>query len=277
MTLRLTILCENSVGRPLGLLGEHGFACHLQTPAGDYLFDTGSGLGIETNARLLNLDLGALKGIILSHGHYDHVGGLKQVLAHTGPIDVYAHPDLFTERVSTAAAQPRSIGVPHSRSELEQLGARFHFNRAPVELTEELLISGEIPRVTSFEQGDSNLCRVDADGSFHPDPLADDQSLFIRTEKGLTVLLGCAHAGLINILEQARHLTGEQKIHCVLGGTHLMFYDEAQLEQTLQRLDGYAIDKLGAAHCTGLSRAARLAAHYGERFFFATVGSSVAV
>jgi len=273
MTLRLTILCENSVGRPLGLIGEHGFACFLQTPSGDFLFDTGSGLGIDTNAELLNLELANLQGIILSHGHYDHVGGLAKVLARTGPINVYAHPDLFSPRVSLAGAKPRQIGVPYSREQLEQLGARFHFSREAVDLTPELMISGEIPRTTDFELGDPNLCCADPNGIMHPDPLADDLSLFIKTDQGLTVLLGCAHAGLINILEYARQLTEGQDLHTVVGGTHLMFYDDQQFRQTLERLDGYHIERLGAAHCTGLQQASRLATHFGERFFFASVGT----
>lgn len=277
MSIKLTILCENSVGRPLGLIGEHGFACHLETPSGNFLFDTGGGLGIETNARLLDLDLKSLRGIILSHGHYDHVGGLPKVLAQTGSIDVYAHPDLFKPRVSLGGKKERDIGVPNSREALEELGARFRFSSAPVELTPELTISGKIPRITDFEQGDSNLCCMGSDGSYHPDPLADDLSLLIKTERGISVLLGCAHSGLINILEHVRARTGRQDLHAVVGGTHLMFYDDQQFKKTLQRLDSYRIRKIGASHCTGLPQAARLAAHFGERFFFASVGSTLEI
>jgi len=277
MTVRLTILCENSVGRPLGLIGEHGFSCHLETPSGNYLFDTGSGLGIAANARLLNLKLNDLQGIVLSHGHYDHVGGLSKVLAQTGPIDVYAHPELFIPRYSLAGSEQRVIGVPDSQTELEQLGARFHFSKDPVELTPELVISGEIARTTDFENGDPKLCCAGKDGILNPDPLADDLSLLINTEQGLSVLLGCAHAGLINILEHARSLSGQQDIHAIVGGTHLMFYDDLQFQQTLERLDGYQIEKLGAAHCTGLPQAARLAEHFKDRFFFASVGSTLEI
>lgn len=277
MKLRLTILCENSVGRPLGLIGEHGFSCHLETPAGNYLFDTGSGLGIETNARLLNINLEELQGIILSHGHYDHVGGLPQILIQTGPIDVYGHPDMFKPRYSVSGEQKREIGIPHNRSYLEQLGARFHLSSESVELAPGLVISGEIPRTTDFEQGDANLCCPAEDGSLQPDKLKDDLSLYITTEQGLTVLLGCAHAGVINILKHARILSGEQNIHSVIGGTHLMFYDDNQFQQTLEQLDSYGIEKLGAAHCTGLQQAAKLAAHFGERFFFASAGCTVEI
>ncbi|HKJ04234.1 MAG TPA: MBL fold metallo-hydrolase [Geopsychrobacteraceae bacterium] len=275
MSTRLTVVCENSVGGPLGLIGEHGLACHLATTQGNYLFDTGSGLGIITNAKLLGLNLKELRGIIISHGHYDHAGGLKKVLELTGPIDVYAHPGLFTPRFSISETEQREIGVPHRQKELEQLGARFHFDREAVELTPELTITGEIPRLTGFERGDHRLCCTDKDGGLIPDPLADDLSLLIRTDKGLSVLLGCAHAGLINILKHTLNLTGEHELHAVIGGTHLMFCDDRQLQITLEQLDNYQIKKLGAAHCTGLPQAAKLAAHLGERFFFASAGCSL--
>jgi len=275
MKPRLTIVCENSIGRPLGLIGEHGFACHLETEHGNYLFDTGSGLGIMTNVKLLDLDLKDLRGIILSHGHYDHAGGLKKVLELTGPIDIYAHPKLFTPRFSNSNEGQREIGVPFPQKELERMGACFHFSKKPVELTPELVISGEIPRTTDFEQGDSRLCCRDQDGSLSPDPLADDLSLLIKTDNGLSVLLGCAHAGLINTLKQTLNLTGMQDLHAVIGGTHLMFCDDSQFQQTLEQLDNYQIKKLGAAHCTGLPQAAKLAAHFGERFFFASAGCSL--
>ena len=98
MTTKLTILCENSVGRPFGVVGEHGFACFIESEAGNLLFDTGQGMGICGNAAALDKDLGSLGAIAISHGHYDHTGGLPQVLKQTGPVPVYGHPDMFAAR-----------------------------------------------------------------------------------------------------------------------------------------------------------------------------------
>ncbi len=277
MHLRLTILCENSVDRvsPYGLLGEHGFACHLQTPHGDFLFDTGGGMTIINNAKLLQVDLSRLRGILFSHGHFDHTGGLRQVLEHTGSIPIYAHPDLFSRRFSNNGGTTREIGIPWSRSELEQLGAEFELHADPREVAPGLILSGEIPRTHEEETGDPNLLVPGADKAYTTDPLRDDLSLFIRTGKGLVILLGCAHAGLLNIIDHALQVTGENNIFMVLGGTHLKFCSEEQMAATLERLEELDIKKLGASHCTGLRGARRLSERFGERFFTASVGVEI--
>ena len=277
MSIELTILCENSVDRvsPFGLIGEHGFSCHIATSSGNYLFDTGGGLTLFHNAELLGIDFNRLNGIIFSHGHFDHTGGLRQVLEKTGRIPVYAHPDIFSERYSSNGGKVRDVGIPWSREELERAGAEFVLHPEPYPITDELLLSGEIPRISRVETGDPNLQALSATGDQVTDPLRDDLSLFIRTEQGLVVLLGCAHAGLINILDQAVKLTGEDRIHMVLGGTHLKFCSEAQMTATLERLEELQVEKIGAAHCTGLNGARRLAERFGEKFFFASVGATV--
>lgn len=274
MSIRLTILCENSVDRvsPYGLLGEHGFSCHLQTPAGNFLFDTGGGLTIMNNAKLMNIDFTKLQGIMFSHGHFDHTGGLKQVLKETGKIPIYAHPDLFSKRYSNNGGKTRDIGIPWSQAELEKLGADFKLHTGPYEVAPNLILSGEIPRISKVETGDPNLLALSEQGEQITDPLRDDMSLFIKTDKGLVILLGCAHAGMLNVIDHAIQVSGQEKIHMILGGTHLKFCSEAQMAATLNRLEELDIDKIGASHCTGLRGARRLAERFGERFFSASVG-----
>jgi len=195
MSIRLTILCENNVDKvsPYGLLGEHGFACHLQTPDGEFLFDTGGGMTIMNNAKLLGIDFAKLKGIMFSHGHFDHTGGFKQVLEITGKIPVYAHTDLFSDHFSQNSGKLTKIGVPWSQEELEQLGADFVFSSEPYKVAEGLSLSGDIPRISAVETGDPNLLSLNAAGQQIADPLHDDLSLFINTDKGLVILLGNPH------------------------------------------------------------------------------------
>ena len=274
MTTRLTILCDNSVTPQMGLLGEHGFSCLIETAAGAWLFDTGQGLTIAQNCRVLGKDLSGLRGIVLSHGHYDHTGGLPEVLHRTGPVKIFAHPDLFAERYRTAGGHRRFIGLPFRRAHLESLGAEFDLLTDWTEIGRGLFASGEIPRQTGFQSGDSGLITV-CDGCEQPDRLADDLSLVVETGRGLVLLLGCAHAGLTNILRQVRKMSGKERIYAVIGGTHLGFAGEAPFEEAMQALQAAGVERIGLSHCTGPEAAARLHARLGSRVFFAGVGSTL--
>lgn len=277
MSVHLTVLCENSVDRvsPHGLMGEHGFACHLHTEHGDFLFDTGGGLSIINNADCLGIDLANLQGILFSHGHLDHTGGLKQVLDKSGPLPIYAHPDIFSQRYSNNGSQPRSIGMPWSQAALEKMGATLKLSEAPCSIAPGLMLSGDIHRTHKEETGDPNLVVFSEDNQQAADPLHDDLSLFISTDKGLVILLGCAHAGLLNIIDHALKVTGQDKIHMILGGTHLKFCGKEQMDATLSRLTELDVDRIGASHCTGLRGATILAEHFGKRFFSASVGVKI--
>ncbi|MGD8250985.1 MAG: MBL fold metallo-hydrolase [Desulfobacterales bacterium] len=274
MPIRLTILCENSVTVPFGVVGEHGFACYLETGDGNYLFDTGQGFGIVQNARVLGKDLAAVRTILLSHGHYDHTGGLPAVLAIRGPVDVVGHPEMFASRVWSDGKVERDIGIPFRRNDLKSLGARFRLVTGWTEVGPGVHLTGEVPRETPFENGDTRMIRIGDDGGrTQPDPLGDDLSLVVETPKGLVLVLGCAHAGMVNIVRHVQRRFPSENIYGIIGGTHLGFSSDRQFDATLDVIEALGIEKIGVSHCTGLANAAILHHRLKERFFFGAVGA----
>ena len=273
MNCQLTVLCENSVAVPHGLMGEHGWAVHIATGSHNVLLDTGQGLGLLNNSRVLGVDLTRLDGVVISHGHYDHASGLPDLLSVSGGIDVYLHPEAFVDRYWFKDGQSREIGIRHKQGYLESLGAHLRPVAAFTEIFPGIYLTGEVPKVTDFEPPDATMKVRAADGSWQQDELRDDLSLVVDTEKGLVIVLGCAHAGLINILTHVNAMLPDRPIHMVIGGTHLGFADQRQFDATVTALESFGVQRLGASHCTGLANCARLQHLFGERFFFAAAGT----
>ncbi|MDY0191209.1 MAG: MBL fold metallo-hydrolase [Desulfuromonas sp.] len=277
MAIKITIVCENTVGRSIPAIGEHGFACWLEIDGSHYLVDTGQGLGLMNNIQVLGLPLEQLSGVVISHGHYDHAGGLDQLLKRRGQINVYAHPDIFVPRFAQGGKRLRFLGIPQRRELLEALGADFVFTPDFQQIAPNLYASGSVPRRTDFEHGDSNLVQRDAAGNLVPDPFNDDMAVAMDTPRGLVVVLGCAHSGIVNTLDYFCQKFNRKHIYAVVGGTHLGPVSEAQFHATLVALKRFDIQKLGVSHCTGQARAAQLRNEYGAKFFFGSVGAVLAI
>ena len=244
----------------------------METKEGTVLFDTGQGQVLIPNAAAMEVDLGRVDRIVLSHGHFDHTGGLRPVLDRIGTREVLAHPEALVSKYSVRKGNVREIGMPESRQILERAGASFCLNEEPTEVIPGITLTGRIPRVTDFEKVSSRF-QAGSEGNLQQDMLWDDQALIVETEEGPVVVLGCAHAGLINTLLYAKELIGGRCFAGVIGGTHLVDADPVRLERTVDFLKQFDIGRIAPCHCTGFRGQVALWKAFGERFVLNTAGN----
>lgn len=277
MKISITTLSENNAAIP-PFLGEQGISVLIETGTAGILLDAGQSISVSHNLDVMGVDLSRITKIVLSHGHFDHTGGLRPLLQKMRrQLDIVAHPDVWSAKYSHVDNHPdRYIGIPYPKFELESLGARFQYSSQPVVLADGITTTGEVPMTTDYEQIDGHLF-VKENGKLKPDPLLDDLSIIIKTAKGLAVILGCAHRGMINTLNHARKLTGIKEIELVMGGSHLIGSSEERIWQTIAALKEMDVKRMGLCHCTSLPVEAILAQEFGDRFFFNGTGSRVEV
>ena len=270
MTVKITTLSENTAN-PV-VLAEWGLSILVEGDRVQVLLDTSQSVSVAYNAKILGIDLSTVDKLVISHGHYDHTGGFKEVIEQIGEIDVIAHPDMWTEKYAIYGDFQKYIGIPFTREELVSLGASFQLTKDPVWITDNIVTTGEIPMTNDYEQIDAGMFVKEGD-SFQPDQLLDDLALGIKTEAGLIVILGCSHRGMINTIRHLQKITGEQRVYGVLGGTHLISATPERLAQTTADLRQIGVQKLGVSHCTGFNACCWLANEFPEVFFLNNSGT----
>jgi len=271
--LRITLLVENTTpGR--GLLGEHGFAAYIEDGEESLLFDTGqSGSALLANAKALGVDLGRVSTLVLSHGHYDHTGGVKSFLSVVRDVDVFLHPNALAPSYNCKRGQPpKAIGIPDDcAAALQSTSGQLICSPDAASITKRVSTTGQVPRVTDFEDVGGPFF-LDPNGSV-PDSIESDQALWIRSDEGPIVILGCAHAGVVNTLNHVASLSGENRIYAVIGGMHLGQASAERLQATAKALRQYDVRLLSPCHCTGKVAKEFFAQEFATEYVPCCVGS----
>ena len=290
---RLQILINNYT-RHGSLQAEHGLSLLLyrrkETRSGApegvqgsgddapvYLFDTGQTPGVLlSNAEKLGLAWDSLSGIILSHGHYDHtggLGGLLEDLPHEVP--VYAHPEAFGVKLNSRP-ELHDIGSPISKDELAAAGGRLELVTEPRFLREDLIITGEVPRRYDFEKEATAGFKTRRNGEVVDDTIPDDLSIVIRVPgEGFFLICGCCHAGLLNTVDYALELSGESRVFGILGGLHTIGAGEERLRKTIARLEELDLEWMAPLHCAGVRETAVMHGALGDIVRFPAVGDVI--
>ncbi len=270
--IRITVLVENSVHRQR-LVAEHGLCFHIQYGPHSLLFDTGQTDLALANAETLRLPLDRVESMVLSHGHYDHTGGVPSLLAVAPQARIYLHPAAFENKFSrNSNGQSREIGMSDGVAQaIRSCPGGFFETGSRTEIVEGVFATGEIPRLTPYEDT-GGVFFLDAEGT-RSDPLWDDQALVIDRGRSVILLLGCAHAGVVNALNHVSQLTGGKPVSVVIGGLHLGSASEERIQQTIARLGDAKLECLVPVHCTGSLATHRLQQALPDIFRLAEVGS----
>jgi 7,8-dihydropterin-6-yl-methyl-4-(beta-D-ribofuranosyl)aminobenzene 5'-phosphate synthase len=277
LEVKATILSENTAG-PLPVLAEWGLSTLVETKFENghvltILLDTGTtGDVLLHNAKVLDVNLSAIDAIAMSHGHYDHSGGLLKLLERIGKrLPVILHPDALQPKFSIERFGSNGLKFPvselHERAEVVPVVSPFWFHPR-------VLTTGTVARETSFEKvkGFSTV----KDGQWEKDILQDDLSLILNLgERGLMIFTGCAHSGVCNTIRTAKKATGNDKIYGIVGGFHLIGATNDRIELTIRELQSLDVEILAPCHCTGFPAIKQIANTFPKVFHHTYAGDTI--
>ena len=278
MELKITTLIENNPDDAGELLFEHGLSLYIETNRRNILFDTGlSGKFIE-NAKSLNKNLNELDFCIISHGHYDHSGGVEKFVREVDKIPLFIVSEEFFAPKYKTTDKPGYVFNGNSFDEEFMSKNQINIKKISedmIYLTDNIIIFHHFSRFTDYEKRNSRFFVIENAG-FIPDDFADEISLGIITEKGLVVVVGCSHVGIVNILKTIAERV-DIPIYAVIGGTHLIEADETRMQKTIDAFKEMKIQLIAVSHCTGAEGILQISQELKQQFIYNNTGNVIEI
>ena len=275
--MKLTILVDNYVDLQK-LKAEHGLSILIEVDNEKILFDCGQSDLVLNNAKVLGIELNKITKIVLSHAHYDHTGGLMPILKYLNrEIDIYAHPLIFEGKFGeykdfNSFSTNKYIGIPEGKEIYEKKGAKFLLSKEPVRLSDNIYFSGQINKDSKEKSED--IFFIKENNNLVKDPIHDDISIFINLPELLVIVTGCAHSGILNILNKSKDLKLNNKKLAIIGGLHLSKKDNSHIDNIISEFKKYNIKLLVPMHCTGFNAFGKLMNSFSDNCVIGSVGKT---
>ena len=283
--MKITTIIENSLGENKSLLNEHGLSFFIENNGKNILFDTGKSGNFVENAKKLNIDLNKTNYLVLSHAHYDHCGGVRTFLDNfTSKPELFISNNFFKNSNKYHHSDGnQKLDFTSDNNEYNYIGINFdetfikdknlninYVSKDMVNITDNIYVFSNFEKTYNFETLNSNMI-IKEDENYVIDSFKDEIVLGIDTEKGLLILLGCSHPGILNIVSTIAQRT-HKKIYGILGGTHLIEADEIRINKTIDVLKDLDIKLIGVSHCTG-GKAIEMFRNNCDNFFVNSTGT----
>lgn len=271
--MKFRFLAENKTESPL-CTAEHGLSIYIETHGYKLLFDTGASKMFADNAKQLDIDLSRIEALIISHGHYDHTGGVPVFCQQNAKASIYMHKDGFRESYGLKGddMEKQSCGIRWTEQERNVIKPRIHLTDRLLWISDDIVVSGYIPN-----QGDGILREKfyvkNSNGTFEEDSMSHEQILVVREVKGIYVFSGCSHKGIIPAIEYAKEIFPGEQIAGLIGGMHLYSADEKTRAAVIEQVRNYDIDMIVPVHCTGMEAICALKSALGSQCIIASAGA----
>lgn len=265
MSIKLNILTENRA-KKMGILGEHGLSILVEVDGYKVLFDTGQTNVFVHNASNLGIDISQIDALVLSHGHYDHTGGVPEFCKINKKAPIYIHPDAFVERYNAINGKPfgNCIGIPWNNYYKGVFDDRIIFTKEKRSIHDKIFLSGEIPDNKDLPRAKTDFIKVSSWGEIVEDKVMDEQFMAVKANKGLYIIVGCSHPGVLNCIAYAKEMFPGEDILGIIGGLHMEKYNEDKQINIFEAIKAEGVGKIIPMHCTGVLSSCFLKSRFND-------------